>query len=130
MFSEESSKVQVVDAITSLVTHKLVFWAGYKNIVLVSAHFLGAWTVLTKLEPARDSQEEHINQESQTSPVDMEVVATKPLLTIFPRRWLDVNGRQIPELWEAACRAVIGIVVFRPGVNQVRQPLHLTVLRR
>lgn len=128
MFSEESSKEQVVDAITCLITHKLVFWAGYKDIVLVSAHFLGSWTVLTQLEPACESQGKHSNQEP--SPVDMEVAATKPLLTTFPRRWLDVNGRQVPELWEAACRAVIGIVVFRPGVNQVRQSLHLTVLRR
>ncbi|KAI0095273.1 hypothetical protein BDY19DRAFT_917063 [Irpex rosettiformis] len=119
-FSDEPDRELVVDAVIRLVSHKLAFWGGYRDIVLISAHFLTSWTVAIRSQPffpTRESQE-HSNLETQSSPVDMKVTVTKPPLTTFPRRWLDVNGRRISEIWEAACRAVIGIVVFHPGVNQ------------
>ncbi|KAF9523601.1 hypothetical protein CPB83DRAFT_821291 [Crepidotus variabilis] len=71
----------------------LVFWAGYENLVLVSARYTANWTVVT---------------------------AQDPLTRIFPRRWFDLHGQRIADFWQAAVRAVISAVVFRPGIPQVR----------
>lgn len=69
----------------------LAYWVGYTSVVLVAAEYIRSWTVT--------------------------ISGPKMLL---PRRWLDVLGRRIDEVWEAALRAVIGVVLFRPGVSQVR----------
>lgn len=71
----------------------LVFWAGYTSPVLVSSAHLQNWSV---------------------------VVSQNPTMKILPRRWFDISGRKIADLWAAATRAVIGILVFRPGITQVR----------
>jgi hypothetical protein len=47
-------------------------------------------------------------------------VSEEPRINVFPRRWLDVRGAKVREIWRAAMRAVIGILVFRPGISQVR----------
>ena len=39
---------------------------------------------------------------------------------VFPRRWLDIYGRKLDEMWEAALRAVVGQILLRPGISQVR----------
>ena len=72
----------------------LAYWTGYTSVVLVAAEHIRPWTV-TVLEPNGKKM-------------------------LLPRRWLDVLGRRIDEMWEAAMRAVIGVVLFRPGVSQVR----------
>jgi len=36
----------------------------------------------------------------------------------FPRRWLDLAGKTVPDVWESALKAVVGVVAFRPGVSQ------------
>ena len=70
----------------------LLFWAGYATLVLVSSAYLKNWTVLVSESPAR---------------------------RIFPRRWLDISGVKIVNFWEAALRAVMGVIIFRPGISQV-----------
>jgi oxalate---CoA ligase len=70
----------------------LLIETGYSSAVLVSSLFLQPWTV---------------------------IVSGSPRTRVFPRRWLDVIGVKVPEFWEAALRAVIGVIVFRPGVSQV-----------
>ncbi|KXN81127.1 hypothetical protein AN958_06081 [Leucoagaricus sp. SymC.cos] len=72
-------------------TVPLVYWTGYNSLVLVSAPFIKYWS--TK-------------------------ISDTPLQRIFPRRWLDTEGRRIREFWEAALRAVLGLVIFRPGISQ------------
>jgi oxalate---CoA ligase len=47
-------------------------------------------------------------------------VSEEPRINVFPRRWLDVRGVKVRETWRAAMRAVMGILVFRPGITQVR----------
>jgi len=69
----------------------LVFWSGYSSIVLVSSLYLRAWTVIT----------------SET-----------PRTRIFPRRWFDIAGLKMNDIWEAALKAVVGVVLFRPGISQ------------
>lgn len=71
----------------------IVFWAGYVSVVLVSALHLPAWTV---------------------------VVTEDPLKRVFPRRWIDIKGGKLVDVWEAAVRAIVGLVIFRPGITQVR----------
>jgi oxalate---CoA ligase len=70
----------------------LLFWAGYSTLILVSSAYLKNWTVL---------------------------VSESPPTRVFPRRWLDISGLKIVDFWEAALRAVIGVIVFRPGISQV-----------
>ncbi|KAJ6501642.1 hypothetical protein C8R47DRAFT_1108154 [Mycena vitilis] len=70
----------------------LIFWAGYGSLVLVASGNLSAWTVQISAEPVQ---------------------------RIFPRRWIDMTGAKVMDLWEAATRAVMGVLVFHPGVTQV-----------
>lgn len=70
----------------------LMFWTGYISLVLVSAYHLQPWTIT-------------INED--------------PVTRLMPRRWLSVRGTRITDVWEAALRAVVGIIIFRPGITQV-----------
>jgi hypothetical protein len=70
----------------------LLFWSGYSSIVLVHSVYLREWTVITSEDP-RDR--------------------------IHPRRWLDVSGSRIDYIWEAALKAVVGVILFRPGISEV-----------
>jgi oxalate---CoA ligase len=74
----------------------LLFWAGYSSSALVSSMYLRAWTVM---------------------------VSKNPRTRIFPRRWFDLTGKKMSDVWESALKAVVGVVVFRPGVSQVRSLL-------
>lgn len=77
----------------------LVFWAGYSSLVLVSSLYLRNWTV---------------------------VVSESPRTYIFPRRWLSITGLKIIDVWEAAVRSVVGVLIFRPGISQVNLYHHHT----
>ncbi|KAF8973686.1 hypothetical protein BDZ97DRAFT_1648315 [Flammula alnicola] len=68
-----------------------IYWAGYDSLVLISAHVVAKWSV---------------------------VVSEDPLINVFPRRWLDIRGIKVADFWQAALRAVMGLVVFRPGISQ------------
>ncbi|KAJ7593112.1 hypothetical protein C8J56DRAFT_1013301 [Mycena floridula] len=71
----------------------LLRWMGYScPLSLVSASHIRNWTVS---------------------------VSEEPMARIFPRRWFDISGSQITDVWEAALRAVVGAIVFRPGINQL-----------
>jgi len=85
----------LVHRMTDLST-PLLFWAGYSSSVLVSSMYLQGWTVLA---------------------------SENPKTMIFPRRWFDLTGKKMPDVWESALKAVVGVVVFRPGVSQVRSLL-------
>lgn len=80
----------------------LAYWTGYAAVVLVSAGAIRPWTVTV------------YNTESADSPGSAERKSM-----IFPRRWLDIYGRKLSEVWEAALRAVLGLVLLRPGISQV-----------
>ena len=55
---------------------------------------------------------------SQSAPWTI-VVNEEPRINVLPRRWLNSAGEKVQELWRSALRAVIGTVVFRPGISQV-----------
>jgi len=67
-------------------------WIGYNSSFLVSSAHLRFWTVC---------------------------VSEDPTIRVFPRRWLDIYGSKVSEIWEAALKAIIGAIVFRPGISQV-----------
>jgi hypothetical protein len=71
----------------------LVVLVGHARVLVVSAHLSGAWTV---------------------------TVSEEPRINMLPRRWLDTTGIKMRDTWHAALRAVIGTIVFRPGISQVR----------
>ncbi|KAJ7042665.1 hypothetical protein C8F04DRAFT_1390618 [Mycena alexandri] len=70
-----------------------IFWAGYSALVLVASSYLRAWTVQ---------------------------ISAEPMARIFPRRWIDMTGAKVMDLWDAATRAVMGVLVFHPGVTQAQ----------
>ncbi|KAJ7102344.1 hypothetical protein B0H15DRAFT_814236 [Mycena belliarum] len=70
-----------------------VFWSGYGSLVLVASSHLRTWTV---------------------------EISTAPLTRVFPRRWIDMSGSKVMDVWDAAARAVIGVLVFHPGVTQAQ----------
>lgn len=69
-----------------------LYWSGYDRPVLISANFIAKWSV---------------------------TVCNDPLTRVFPRRWLDIRGAKVADYWQAALRAVMGLVIFRPGITQV-----------
>ncbi|RDX56211.1 hypothetical protein OH76DRAFT_605431 [Lentinus brumalis] len=73
----------------------LAHWTGYAAVVLVSAKAIRPWTVTVS---------------------DAQTPDRKSM--IFPRRWLDIYGRKLDEVWEAAMRSVLGLVLLRPGISQ------------
>ncbi|KAF9056480.1 hypothetical protein BJ165DRAFT_1433822 [Panaeolus papilionaceus] len=68
-----------------------LYWSGYDRPVLISANFIAKWSV---------------------------TVCNDPLTRVFPRRWLDIRGAKVADYWQAALRAVMGLVIFRPGITQ------------
>ncbi|KAM5532192.1 hypothetical protein V8D89_014148 [Ganoderma adspersum] len=80
----------------------LAHWTGYTAIVLVASACIRKWTVTIS-----DSQE---RPESTSEPSQKSIV--------FPRRWLDIYGRKLADMWESALRAVLGLVLLHPGVSQ------------
>lgn len=76
----------------------LLFWTGYSSLVLVSSAYLNAWAV---------------------------TISENPATRIFPRRWLDIAGLKITDIWEAGLKATIGVIVFRPGISQVTILIYL-----
>ncbi|KAJ8462329.1 hypothetical protein ONZ51_g10973 [Trametes cubensis] len=73
----------------------LAYWTGYAAIVLVSAAHIRPWAVAVP---------------------DAENAEAKSL--VLPRRWLDIYGRKLLDVWEAAMRAVVGAILLRPGISQ------------
>lgn len=47
--------------------------------------------------------------------------STNHYIKFFPRRWIDITGRNVKEVWNAALRSVIGLVLQRPSLSQVSQ---------
>ncbi|KAG2345257.1 hypothetical protein BDR05DRAFT_1058382 [Suillus weaverae] len=69
----------------------LILWAGYSAPVIVSCLHARPWTV--------------------------EIIG-EPKTLALPRRWLDIRGGTIRETWNAVLHAVVGIIVFHPGISQ------------
>jgi oxalate---CoA ligase len=84
-----------LSALASLVDNPipLVVLVGHSRPLVVGARQSVAWTV---------------------------TVSEEPRINVLPRRWLDVRGAKVRDTWRAAMRAIIGILVFRPGISQVR----------
>ncbi|KAG2370198.1 hypothetical protein BDR07DRAFT_1386752 [Suillus spraguei] len=69
----------------------LILWVGYSAPVIVSCLHARPWTV--------------------------EIIREPKTLTL-PRRWLDIRGDTVQEIWNAALHAVVGIIFFHPGISQ------------
>ncbi len=103
-FVQEDMLSSVVQRVTEGPV-PLAYWTGYNAVALVASACIRKWTVTIS-----DSQEEE--PESTSEPLQKSM--------IFPRRWLDIYGRKLAEMWESALRAVLGLVLLHPGVSQVR----------
>lgn len=81
------------DVVDKIISRRvpLFFWTGYSAIVLVSSTHLQAWSIVV---PASE-------------------------VMVKPRRWTDIRGSQVPEVWEAGLRAVMGTIASRPAITQV-----------
>ncbi|CCM00318.1 uncharacterized protein FIBRA_02348 [Fibroporia radiculosa] len=90
--SQAESAYAIIEQLTAGPV-PVAFWTGYISIVLVSCAYIRPWTVLVS------------DGKSQQSMVS-------------PRRWLDIFGGRMRDIWQAALRAVIGVVLYRPGIPQ------------
>ena len=97
-----SSRLQKLLTVNQMVEANIpqVYWTGYESLILVSAHFIAKWGVN---------------------------VSKDPMSRLFPRRWLDIKGNKVPSFWHAALRSIIGSVIFRPGISQVKHFKHTYV---
>lgn len=84
----------------------LVYPVGYHTSVLVSAKHVSSFTII--LPQTRREEPPSISR-------------------CFPRRWFDIKGNRITEVWEAALRSVVGLVHLRPGISHVRLKSSITV---
>ena len=91
----------------------LAHWTGYNSIALVSSAAIRPWTVTVDDIPVGDPERPSTSD------------APAPKSMIFPRRWLDIYGRKLDDVWESALRAVLGLVLLHPGVSQVRCCVHV-----
>lgn len=73
----------------------IAFWTGYNEVVLVSSQYVDEWSVVLAQDDTSCAR-------------------------AFPRRWLDIHGRRMNDIWDAACRAAVGTVLLHPAVSQVR----------
>lgn len=109
-------------SLSHLLTKNLAFWTGYTEIVLVAAYFLKHWAVNVSGEAPENSSDQPSPGADAvaeaTGSNSVQSTTQRPLVRAFPRRWLDINGQRIGNLWKAACRAVVGVVVFHPGIAQ------------
>ncbi|CED82730.1 B-block binding subunit of TFIIIC [Phaffia rhodozyma] len=71
-------------------TPSLSFWAGYDEARLVSSAFFSDWSV--------------------EIPKDNELV--------YPRKWVDFQGKILQKEWEKNVRCVVGTLMHRPYVNE------------
>ncbi|KAJ4476656.1 hypothetical protein J3R30DRAFT_3292589 [Lentinula aciculospora] len=95
LISNSQMAPEEVLSVVSKMTGELrpfLHWVGYNSSLLVSSAHAGSWTV---------------------------ALSDSPLIKVFPRRWLDIFGKKVIDVWEAALRAVVGAIVFRPGISQV-----------
>ncbi|KIJ68695.1 hypothetical protein HYDPIDRAFT_81586 [Hydnomerulius pinastri MD-312] len=83
--------LDLVQKMTS-ISPPILFWTGCNAPVVVASEYCASWTV---------------------------IVSEEPLALVSPRRWLDVRGSRIDDAWTAALRAVVGVIVVRPGISQV-----------
>ncbi|KAH9853100.1 hypothetical protein C2E23DRAFT_885087 [Lenzites betulinus] len=81
----------------------LAHWTGHATVVLVGAAHIRPWAVVVPV-----SEPEDTGRGAEPTAKRM----------IFPRRWLDIYGRKLHEVWDAALRAVVGLVLLRPGISQ------------
>ncbi|CUA70965.1 Titin [Rhizoctonia solani] len=72
---------------------------GYDQARIVSAQYLGDWTV----EAASRAGETNQNESK----------------FIFPRRWLDIYGNMLEDVWTMVIRTVMGAFIYRPCMNQL-----------
>ncbi|KAJ3882381.1 hypothetical protein F5051DRAFT_500584 [Lentinula edodes] len=82
---------ELLSVVSKMTEDSFLHWVGYNNTLLVSSAHAASWTV---------------------------ALSDSPLIRVFPRRWLDIFGKKVIDVWEAALRAVIGAIVFRPGISQ------------
>ncbi|EUC63046.1 B-block-binding subunit of tfiiic protein [Rhizoctonia solani AG-3 Rhs1AP] len=72
---------------------------GYDQARIVSAQYLSDWAV-----EAASGNEEATQTESKF---------------IFPRRWLDIYGNMLEDIWTMSIRAVTGAFMYRPCMNEL-----------
>ena len=108
--------VRCVKMLTS-ASMPLAFWAGYVDpAVLVGSQYISAWAIKIPIA---------VNETAELSRLSM---TTEPeadgqcgdFTYVFPRRWKDIHGRVLQNLWDAALRAVMSHIWLRPGICEAR----------
>ncbi|KAI6169347.1 hypothetical protein EDD17DRAFT_1518170 [Pisolithus thermaeus] len=90
-FSGDPGQVLMLVQRMASLTPPVLIMTGYTTPVVVSSEHCALWTV---------------------------TLSEDPLTRVLPRRWLDIRGSRVDELWTAALRSVVGTVILRPGIPQ------------
>lgn len=92
----QASACKVLITVERLMTCQIpLLWkTGHRELVLVSANHIQPWTF---------------------------VVSDDPMTRIFPRRWYDITGSRMIDIWKTALDAIVATVFFRPGIPEVRK---------
>lgn len=124
-----ADKASFMRALDHLIDIGLAFWAGYEEIVLIAALFLRRWTVIIspRLPLPPTGPTDRVPSEKPLSEGTPEATQ-KALVRVFPRRWLDIHGHKMADVWVTARQAVMGIIVFHPGISQASIVQRLRVL--
>lgn len=125
----------------------LAFWAGDSSPILVSAHFLSKWTVLVypttansaekndslrrsnkgkgkEIVPEEEASESASRDRSESvEEAEVEVAEAEAEVgegkRVFPLLWIDMTGRILSELWEAALCYVKEDLLVHSGATVV-----------
>ncbi|KAH7092842.1 hypothetical protein BKA62DRAFT_722325 [Auriculariales sp. MPI-PUGE-AT-0066] len=76
----------------------ILMWTGYDTARIVYCGHADTWTAALSRSSGDGEQ--------------------TTLARLWPRRWLDIQGRLTEESWQAAVRAVASVIQLRPGIPQ------------
>lgn len=115
--TDKQEKLRLDEAYTmpyllAALAKREVFWAGYDTARIVHRVFWPCWAVHTAPPVVlEDGRIAGISQEPNADRL------------VAPRRWVDIYGRRVEEEWEKAKGNVLGWIVARPGMSEVRLAL-------
>ena len=106
------TKHQLAEAVSQIATSTdpRVFWAGFDTARLVSTVYWQAWQC-----PAITLVQNEFGQVLQGG---------GEVIRCTPRKWVDIWGRRIEDVWNQAVDCAKGWLMSRPGMTEVGHVPH------
>lgn len=105
----------------------LVFVSGYDRPRLVSTLNIPSWAAfIPTTEPSSPAPAAAELGEAAASGADKTAPAEASKVMVWPRRWVDLNAHVVEKDWDDCVRLVIGHLLDRSGISEVRVPIPLS----